>query len=85
MTNNFNNSLNIALELLDKKAWATPLAELERNFHGIPEGEITFAEELLNLLWLLRTTQQADSDVSLNHIFAIRLAKLDAWTFASVK
>ena len=81
MTNNFNNSLNIALELLDKQAWATPLAELERNFHCIPEGEITFAEELLNLLWLLHTTQQADSDFPLNHVFAIRLAKLDAWTF----
>lgn len=81
MTHSFKNSLNISLEQLGKKQWATALLNIEQNFRLIPSSETSFGDELINALWALNEAKLKDDDFPLVHVFAIRFAKFDAWTF----
>lgn len=81
MTHNFENSLNACLEQLGKKEWATALLNLEKKFHLIPSEETSFGDELISMIWALHTAKLKDVELPVVHVFAIRLAKFDAWTF----
>lgn len=81
MTPQFEISLRHCLDQLGKKGWATPLMQLEKKFQLIPDNEIAFRDELIDLLVALNAAKQQDADLPLLHIMAIRLAKCDAWTF----
>jgi len=81
MKTNFHKSLAIALEQIGKPEWAEPLIELEQRFHLIPKDDIAFSTELLEVLWSLQDALKTDANLPLKQVFAIRFAKLDAWTF----
>lgn len=81
MKTNFHKSLAIVLEHLHKQHWEAPLTDLEQRFHLIPKDEIAFSAELLDVLWSLQDAQKFDTSLPLEHIFAIRFAKLNAWNF----
>lgn len=77
----FESSLNNILQLLDKKAWATPLQELSEKFQLIPEDAFDFKAELLNLLHGLHEAIIKDPSLPLSQLAAIRISNLDCWTF----
>lgn len=77
----FESSLHNILQLLDKKAWATPLQELSEKFQQIPEDAFDFKVELLNLLHGLHEAILKDPSLPLSQLAAIRLSNLDCWTF----
>ncbi len=82
MAAQFETSLSIALEQLDKKGWATMLLDMENKFHSIALNDdmIPFRDELLNTLWSLQDAKKRDASAPLDVMFAIRFAKLEFWT-----
>lgn len=81
----FTTSLDKALTLLDKKAWADPLIELEQKFQLIPNDATAFGDELLHMLWTLIDAHKIDPDLPIKNLLAIRLSKFDAWTYRFIK
>lgn len=81
----FFDSLTTALEKLNKLQWRDPLANLASHFEKVPEQDLDFHDELLNLVWSLDNAATADPDVPLNVLMSIRLSKLDSWTLRAMK
>lgn len=77
----FDSNLDNVLTLLNKKAWALPLTELEQKFRLLPKDATAFGDELLNSLWSLHDATKTDNELPLTHLFAVRLSKFEAWTF----
>lgn len=82
---NFEKSLTIILEKLNKKEWATPLIALEVKFRKLDDGDYSFALEIINMLHIIENSVDLDSSIPLPQLAAIRLASLDCWTFRFYK
>lgn len=79
-TTTFETSLHIALDKINKPEWHTPLLELANHFNGLPEHDINFDDELLNLLWSLQTAVESDPSIPVETLMAIRFSRLNSWT-----
>lgn len=84
MTEAFENSLRIALEKINKPEWLQPLSILTSHFDGMPDYDVQFTDELLNLVWSLQTAVESDPTIPLDILMSIRLSKLDAWTIRAL-
>lgn len=85
MTTTFETSLHIALDKIKKPEWHSPLLELAKHFNGLPEHDINFDDELLNLLWSLQTAVEADPNIPIETLMAIRISRLNSWTMRAYK
>lgn len=78
----FGSNLTIALAQLDKLNWSPVLVDIEKKFRDAIDNreDVSFASELLNMLWTLNEAKATDPDIPTETMFAIRFAKLDIWT-----
>lgn len=85
MASQFQTSLQIALERLDRPQWADDLYKLVEHFEGIPEYDIGIEDEILDMLLSLTEAKASDPDIPVGNLMAIRLAKLESWTKRAYK
>jgi len=84
MTTAFANSLEIALDKINKPQWQGILEGLAQNFSGIPYHDIDFENELLSVLWSLQPPAESDPSISVEVLMSIRLPKMTAWTLRAL-
>ena len=80
---NTTQTIDKALECLDKKAWQAPIDQLIAHFDGLSYDEELddIRIELADILWQLVDTYEKDPEAPIDRFFAIRVSRLKCWSY----